>query len=140
MAPPKKPKKTKLRPGGGNAKGAARMKVLLDTTPVRMQIRDVPKYLDRAISATTSYYEPKIENHAKLNAPWRDRTTNARNGLKADSGKDGQTHWIVLAHQVPYGIFLEVRWSGKFAIILPTLDKFGPQVMQTLTKILDRMP
>jgi hypothetical protein len=84
------------------------------------------------------YYEPKLENYAKLNAPWKDRTSNARNGLAARSGRDSKTHYIVLFHQVPYGIWLETRWSAKYAIIMPTIDHFGPEVMDTFQKILDR--
>lgn len=133
------PPKPKLRNRGTTAKGAkqfARLTLEEDTLTPTMQ--SLPKVIDNIVALTLNYYEPKMENHAKLNAPWTDRTSNARNGLAARSGKDSKTRYIVLFHQVPYGIFLETLHSGKYAIIMPTIDVFGPQVMDTFQKILDK--
>lgn len=133
------PPKVRLRNTGGAAKGGkqfARLTLAEDTlTPT---LKALPRVIDGIIAATLNYYEPKMENHAKLNAPWTDRTSNARNGLAARAGKDSKTRYIVLFHQVPYGIYLETRFSGKYAIIMPTIDKFGPEVMDTFQKILDK--
>lgn len=96
------------------------------------------EFVDKTFRATLAYYEPQIENYARLNAPWKDRTTNARNGLIAQSGKQGSEYYIVLAHRVPYGIWLEVRWSGKYAIIMPTINEFSPKVIATTNKILEK--
>jgi hypothetical protein len=93
-----------------------------------------------AVMAVLEQQAPRVEAHMKYNAPWTDRTGNARQGLRAqayDSG--GDTKGIVLFHQVPYGIWLEVRYSGKYAIILPTIEVMGPQVMASLEKILGRI-
>lgn len=129
----------KLRNTGGSAKGGkqfARLTMEQDTlTPT---LKELPHIIDKIISTTTRYYEPRVENWMKVNASWTDRTSNARNGLAARSGKSGKTHWIVAFHQVPYGIWLETRWSGKYAILMPAIDKFGPEIMDTLQKILDK--
>lgn len=101
-------------------------------------IKRLPKSVDKMVAATFKYYEPQVENFARLNAPWTDQTSNARNGLIARYDNDGKTHSITLAHQVPYGIWLEVRFAGKYAIIMPTIDEYGPRVMGTLQKMLDR--
>jgi hypothetical protein len=98
----------------------------------------LPDFIDRTIQGALSFQTPQAENYAKKNAPWTDRTTNARNGLKAASGKEQDVHFMVLAHQVSYGIFLETMQAGKFSIIMPTINEFGPRVMRTLQKILDR--
>jgi hypothetical protein len=80
------------------------------------------------------------ENWMKTNAPWTDQTTNARNGLSARyAGSSGGVHTMVLFHQVDYGIWLEVRWEGKYAIIDPALKEWGPRVMQDLVNLLDRI-
>jgi hypothetical protein len=71
-----------------------------------------------------------------FNAPWTDRTGNARQGLAAQAFDEGANQGIVLFHQVPYGIWLEVRFSGRYAIIEPTIDVMGPQVMESLNNIL----
>lgn len=71
----------------------------------------------------------EMEAYAKQNAPWQDDSTDARSGLKAKAihGPDNTT--IFLGHTMPYGIWLEVRWGGKFAIIVPTLRQFAPRVL-----------
>lgn len=72
-----------------------------------------------------------MEDYAKANRPWTDRTTDAREGLQAHVvNESGGRYSIWLGHgaDVDYGIWLEVRWGGKFAIILPTLYKFAPQL------------
>jgi hypothetical protein len=82
---------------------------------------------------------PEIENYMKINAPWTDRTGNARNGLAARAYRDRDEVGIVLFHQVDYGIYLEIRFDGKFAIIQPTIDAMGPKVMRDFERLLDRI-
>lgn len=133
------PSKPKLRNTGGSAKGGKQFaRFILEEDTLTPTLQALPGVIDKIIATTLNYYEPKVENHAKLNAPWQDQTTNARNGLAARSGKSGKTRWIVLFHQVPYGIYLETRWNAKYAIIMPTIDKFGPEVMDTFRKILEK--
>lgn len=88
------------------------------------------KKVVKAVMARMEYFAPQIEGDMKINAPWTDRTGNARNGLAARAFHSGQEMGIVLYHQVPYGIYLETRWSGKFAIINPSIDKWGPIVLR----------
>jgi hypothetical protein len=68
---------------------------------------------------------------AKDNAPWKDRTTDAREGLQGAVVWSDATHFtIFLGHgkDIYYGIWLEVRWGGKYAIVLPTIHHFAPQI------------
>ena len=94
-------------------------------------------FIDRSVAAAMKYHEGPVENYMKANAPWTDRTTNARNGLAARYVPGGTKHSLVLFHQVPYGIWLEVRHDGKYAIIMPTVQEFGPKVMHTLEQLLN---
>lgn len=73
-----------------------------------------------------------IQEYMKQNAPWDDDTGQARDGLGAESNREGLTFVITLFHTVDYGIWLEVRWSGLYAIILPTIETMGPQLMGRL--------
>lgn len=74
------------------------------------------------LEAITHYAAADMEAMAKSNAPWRDQTSNARNGLRGIPViVPGKSYEAVLAHSVPYGIWLEVRWAGKYAIIMPTI-------------------
>lgn len=96
------------------------------------------KRLQQQLSAILQRWAPQIESSMKQNAPWTDQTGNARNGLAARAYDADEEHGIVLFHQVPYGIWLEVKWSGRYAIIAPSLEEFGPKVMASCVGILER--
>ncbi len=83
-------------------------------------------------------WAPIIEAWMKDNAPWTDRTGNARAGLKAN------VFWIFgrwtrleLSHRVRYGTYLEghnpetdspMLNAGKWSIIEPALDEFKDKI------------
>ncbi len=95
----------------------------------------------RALVAVMGFYAPKTEAWAKHNAPWNDRTTNARNGLFSQDYNEGTKYGIIVAHSVDYGIYLETkpRRKGGRPIILKTLNNWGPRVMKKMTRLIDRM-
>lgn len=84
--------------------------------------------------ATARYVAPQIQTDMRNSAPWTDQTGNARNGLFAVVQTNTNQVAIVLYHSVPYGIWLELRWSGKYAIITPSLAKWGPKFFALLAK------
>lgn len=88
--------------------------------------------VQRAVVGATEYGATKGQGHAKTNAKWTDRTANARNGLRAFAVHEPGRSTIIIAHGVPYGIWLEVRFSGKYAIIGPTLIYTGDLTMRLL--------
>lgn len=101
-----------------------------------------------AIQAVANYWGQSIQDQARENAPWEDRTGNARGGLffavdgfglepltggvtpearsemsdvAVESG-DKDTLIITLAHTVFYGKFLELSNGGRYAIIMSTIE------------------
>jgi hypothetical protein len=78
-----------------------------------------------------------MENYAKANAPWTDRTGDARERLHATVEETGPIGTIVLAHGVDYGIWLEVRFGGVNSIIPQTIDVYGPIVMRSLQNMIN---
>jgi len=112
----------------------------LDMAPLLKGIEVLDERTDLGVAGVVEYWDSRIEAHMKVNAPWTDRTGNARAGLFAKAGHQrGQRHWIDLGHRVPYGIWLEVRFAGKYAIVLPSLILFGPKIMKTLDKLFARL-
>lgn len=67
-----------------------------------------------------------MEVFARANASWQNRTGDARRGLTgvpfADAGQVGAS----IVHTVPYGIFLENKHNGAYAIISRTQETFAP--------------
>lgn len=76
-----------------------------------------------------------VEAYAKENAPWQDQTGEARDGLTAEAISSFVVPSIVLYHTVDYGIWLEVKNSGEYAIIIPTLEQMGPEVMARVSEL-----
>jgi hypothetical protein len=70
----------------------------------------------------------EILNYAQANAPWADRTGDARRGLDVAVQQDPEAIIIQLYHTVDYGLWLEVIQSGRFAIIMPTLELFAGEM------------
>lgn len=105
-------------------------------------VKHLDNKIERALFGVCKYWDGKVETHMKHNAPWTDRTTNARNGLAARAAKLGKgLYAIILSHAVDYGIYLErgTRYMRARPIINPTIDIYAPKVMVFLTKLMDRL-
>ena len=66
--------------------------------------------------------------YAKENAPWDDRTGDARRGLDVHVEWEGMEIVLSMFHTVPYGQWLETIQSGSFAIIMPTLEIYAAKI------------
>lgn len=99
-------------------------------------LRNLDAHILKRMAVATNAFAPRIESHMKTNAPWTDRTGNARAGLFARSEIGGLSASIVFGHSVFYGIFLETRFSGTYAIVLPTLEEMAPQFMSFAARLI----
>ncbi len=79
----------------------------------------------------------EMEQYAKDNARWTDRTGDARERLHATVEETGPIGTIVLAHGVDYGIWLEIANGGRYSIIPETIDVYGPKVMASLQRMMN---
>jgi hypothetical protein len=113
------------------------IRFLIDGRVLRKNIDEGAEKVEKAAWITAQRMAPEVENYMKINAPWEDQTSNARNGLAARAYRDGKEIGIVLYGQVDYQIWLETRWDGRYAIIQPTIDEMGPEVMAQYERLLD---
>lgn len=94
----------------------------------------IVNWVDRTtndLEAEMNKIAQEMVQYAQTNHPWQNQTGNAEAGLQASVVRQGETSWtIFLGHgtDVSYGLWLEVRWGGKYAIILPTLQYFAPRI------------
>lgn len=95
--------------------------------------------LHKRLDTFMAFQESKVQDYMRTNAPWTDQTSNARNGLFAKASVGDPVHTIVVYHTVPYGIWLEVRHAGQFAIITPTILSEGQRIMESLHGFLSRL-
>lgn len=77
-------------------------------------------------------FASEVEDYAKENAPWNDITGAAREGLTASVSEEGTTLYLELYHTVDHGVWLEVIQSGRFAIIMPTLEAYSSEIFDTV--------
>lgn len=103
------------------------------------QLKTFNARMDRVLTATIAYHATQAGAYARKNAPWTDRTSNARNALSASAERDRPHYRVIVSHGMPYGVWLEVRFSGRYAIIGPTIDHEGPEVMKTASMAYDRI-
>lgn len=93
--------------------------------------------VQHGIHAIAQRWAPEIENYMRANAPWTDRTGNARQALyTAVEQVAGQMVTIILAHGVEYGIYLELSNAGRYAIVNPSLDYFAPRIWADVRRML----
>lgn len=78
-----------------------------------------------------------MEGYARAHAPWTDRTGNARRNLHGFAGVTEGDCWCATIEHGPsidYGVWLETRWNGKYAIIGPTQEVFSSRVLGYIAK------
>lgn len=102
-------------------------------------IKALPAKVNTAIAAVTDAYAAQGENEMRKNAPWKDRTSAARNGLHAKATHVAGRHTVTFAHGVSYGIWLEVRWAGKYSIVGPTIRTTSRLLMRDLRGLMRRL-
>ncbi len=81
----------------------------------------------------------KLQNSARKNAPWTNRTGQARQRLSCETEIVENGYREKLAHGVDYGIWLELAHEKRFAIIEPTIQKEGPAVLSGFNKLLEKL-
>lgn len=95
--------------------------------------------VDAAIGVVMERQGDLAVAYMKANAPWTDRTSNARNGLDKKVFKAAGRWWLNLFGRANYQIWLEVKYNGRDAIITPTIILWGPRVMANMRGLIERL-
>lgn len=94
----------------------------------------------KAVAAVAQYSATEMQNQAQQQASWTDRTGNARTGLFGTSEADFASHvvTIYLSHSasLDYGIWLELANSGRYAVIMRTMESRYEEVMSRIKAVL----
>jgi hypothetical protein len=122
------------------AKGSFGVSFDTDLSPLIKGVAKMDDRLDRAVAATVLRQSHIATGWMRENAPWTDRTGNARAGLDTTTDHEPKVHHTIwLFGRMPYQVWLEVRFAGKYAIIGPAIVDQGKKLMKTFTKLLDRL-
>ncbi len=63
-----------------------------------------------------------FKSYAKANAPWTDRTGMLRRSIDSCFAIEKGILEVVLFDAEPYGVFLELCFEKRFAILMPTVE------------------
>jgi len=118
----------------------AKVEFKLDTVRISKAARALGPKIEDRVNATMIFGAAKGMEHMKLNAPWTDRTANARAGLHTVPYVAEKHKTITFAHTMSYGIWLEVCNNGKYEIIMPSVLHSGKAIMKSLNNTLGNMP
>lgn len=77
----------------------------------------------------------RLEKSAKSNAKWTDRTSNARNSIQGDFEWKGDIARINLSGNMEYSVFLELAYGKRYAILVPTIEKSAPSIINGYKKL-----
>lgn len=104
---------------------------------------NIDAFKNKARSAILMYAvtkAPEIEAYMKENRPWTDRTALAKQMLRTTVSNDNPDEIVItLAHGVDYGVWLELAHEQNYAIIQPTLNLKGPEIMNGVSNIMSKM-
>jgi hypothetical protein len=107
--------------------------------------RNYRKYWQQYASTTRTVLSREaetVEARLKHEAPWQDRTGNARRGLHAGVLEPAHGQFTLRAahgDQVPYGIYLETAHQGRYAVLWPVLRTQWPRTLRRVAAEIKRI-
>lgn len=111
-----------------------------DVSQIESSLERMSTRADAAVKVFAEQGATTLQSHAKTNAPWTDRTGNARTRLNAYVSAMANGYRITLAHGVEYGIWLELAHEKKYAIIDKTINYVGTfEIMPAFERFLERI-
>lgn len=155
------------RTRGDEMAGSVKTGIHWITPPDGLQ-KAIKQYGEKALAAahaTVAHVGAQGQNYMRSNAPWHDRTGNARGGLffavdgfgqgsisgevsvrdptafergalqSAIASGDAKTLILVFGYTMFYGVYLELDHGGAYAIIEPAMEKFIPVLKDALARL-----
>lgn len=111
----------------------------LDISGVLSKLTSFENKFDAALSVFAENGAQKMEEYAKKNRKWTDRTARARQSLNGKAFKIDNGYRLQIAHGVHYGVYLEYRYGRKYAILDTTVRSVGNgQILPALGKFIER--
>lgn len=77
----------------------------------------------------------QIEGWMRQNAPWQDRTGMARQSLRCVVDVSPKEIVLKFSHGVEYGVYLEHKNAGKYAILRPAIEHFKDTIKKDIDDV-----
>ncbi len=79
----------------------------------------------------------KLESEAKENAPWTDRTGDARKTIQGGKEWEGDKCIAYIAGNKDYSEYLEFANEKKHAVLWPTVNKMQDEIIKGMKNIIE---
>lgn len=107
------------------------IKIDYNSSTLNKNLLEMSTKIGAAVLMLANTEAARLESYMKLNRPWTDRTGMAKATLKTSVSRPSKDKIrITLAHGVDYGIWLELAHGKNWAIIGPTINQEGPEVIK----------
>jgi len=104
------------------------------------QLEEIRRRTPEEILAGGAAVAEKLEVLAKRNAPWTDRTGNARRTLEGFQGfNDPESYRIGICGNMPYSERLELAFGRRYAILMPTMRAQKPYILEDIRRAIGRI-
>ena len=110
-------------------------RIRYDDGELRRGLNKFERKVELGIRLVVDANGSKGEGYLRTQAPWTDRTGAARTGLHTVTSHGEDRHSIIFAHSVHYGIWLEVKNSGEYEVIMPVVRQTGRELMDDLNHL-----
>lgn len=107
----------------------------IDTATLSRKLEEAER---RRLFAQQTYAQTaakQLENFAKADAPWKDRSGHARGGLIGTARRSGSIFTITLSGSAHYLVYLELAHGKKYAVLWPTLQKHQQRILQGFARL-----
>ena len=117
------------------------MRIAWKKSPEDTFVAAFAEYADHIVELVVTIFEltePEIKAWMDRTAPWQDQTGDARRLLKAETHVDRSVGIVAMkfSHGVPYGVYLETMQGGRFSILAPAVDIWGPHLFELVEDII----
>lgn len=112
----------------------------MDISGMLAGLGDLDNAATAAVRVLAEQGAEKLQDFARENRKWTDRTGQARQRLQGYVSSIPNGYRIYLAHGVDYGIWLELAHEKRFAIIQPAIEYVGTfEIMPGFERLLERL-
>lgn len=115
--------------------------IRIDSNSLRTTLSGLQQVEDKlfeALRIVSHSAAKEMEAWAKANAKWTDRTGNARQKLTGDAyWANSKVLETVIAHQMDYGVWLELAHAKKYAILDKALREKAPELFEQYRKLVN---
>lgn len=112
----------------------------MDLSDLLSGLAQVESKIDAAIQKYAEDSAVLLEDSAKENRRWTDRTGEARRRLNCSVSLVAKGRKLILAHGVSYGLWLELANEKKYSIIPETIEHVGTfEIMPGFEDLLNKL-